>query len=880
MTRMTGVFMKRKFRGNGNHAGSLDSASKTKLSNSDDAYSSVEHGNCDLFYILVDFSILETIFSDYLCCNLCGEPVTLKEELSARSGLATKSIVLCVNFNFSNPFYISKKRKGDLFESDVRFVYGMRAIGKGPTAAKLLSGILNLPQPPSKMNKYTEIIGTAVETHLTVLGRSVAAPQKTLATVTSVDSGKVLDSEVLTKHCLECNFPTEQHKCDKNYEGASGGMEAAAAVKIWNRSEKDRNVCYTEFLGDGGSKTHEKENGYQAEKAGAVIERKKLSDSKTIYVRLSDTTIDQLQIYYGRLSDTTIDQLQIYYGTAIRSNTNNLGNWSVNDAVISFNEGNFGRVKVIEELDISTGPNAVKTFKFLDKVRIQKLQRAAELSTKKARVHKRTRLLKENEEMELVPAYGRGCHWKKNSDGENVALQRSSIFLIALPYPTALAPRSGLITAHFSGVAVLYRCREPRPVLNGFSKNPVPECACADLATQPVAILHRAGMSRAESTAGIVKYFRAVLLHLHAGIGHYQLQDAIPTFGWNDFWEPWKTEIKMKAGTFVIQKRALLALGSPKCESVVHRRPLDVFNCRPTESRLEFLSDRYSESDERHAKLHLGGIISAWVHGRTDRPRAKISITSSWEVLGNWKTACNYVRGETHSALLSVPFSQGSALENAWGRRQGEATLKLPSLTPRFPLRLFGNKSFSSQSAASSRLSQAGHERNPEGAPATPLGMTCVGNPPPPPVALTTQNEEPRERCLEATSSKHAFFFVTGLRENPPLLPRIRTQNISDKELTIVADLPGRSLLVRHRCGVREALGSNPGQDMGKSSSVCCILDSNKCFRTSVFKSEFTAAAVGQKLKQNHQMSKLPAAVQCVTMVLNISTAAVKKVTS
>ncbi|KAJ8888880.1 hypothetical protein PR048_008374 [Dryococelus australis] len=77
-------------------------------------------------------------------------------------------------------------------------------------------------------------------------------------------------------------------------------MEAAANVKIWNRSEKYRNVCCTEFLGHGDSKAYLRS-----------LSRKKLSDSKTIY---------------GRLRDKTIDQFQRYYGTAIRSNANNLEN--------------------------------------------------------------------------------------------------------------------------------------------------------------------------------------------------------------------------------------------------------------------------------------------------------------------------------------------------------------------------------------------------------------------------------------------------------------------------------------------------------------------------------------------------------------------------
>ncbi|KAJ8876486.1 hypothetical protein PR048_020931 [Dryococelus australis] len=49
----------------------------------------------------------------------------------------------------------------------------------------------------------------------------------------------------------------------------------------------------------------------------------------------------------------------------------------------TFNEGNFGRFKVLQELDISPGPNVVKTFKCLDNVRIKKSQRAAELQPKR-----------------------------------------------------------------------------------------------------------------------------------------------------------------------------------------------------------------------------------------------------------------------------------------------------------------------------------------------------------------------------------------------------------------------------------------------------------------------------------------------------------------
>ncbi|KAJ8874900.1 hypothetical protein PR048_022790 [Dryococelus australis] len=420
-----------------NNAGTPDSASKTKLSNSDDVYSSAEHEN---------------------------EPVTLKEELSTRNGIATKLIVLGVNCNCSNPFYKSKKCKGDLFESNVRFVYGMRAIGKGPTAAKLLCGILDLPQPLSGMNKYTEVIGIAVGTVAEASMKTAAeeaiqlndgdknipvafygtwqkrghTSKNSVTAATSVDSGKVLDFEVLTKHCFKCNFPTEEHNYDKkNYEDTSGRMEAAAAVKIWNRSEKDRNVCYTELLGDGDSvalKRVVEENPYkkkeirQIEFVGHVqkIMGTRLRKLKHHEHSTPEAVMEVVKPIYRDLDHPDLLRKCLHGKTQNPNESfNNLTftrlpknvfvvlkilQWNVNYAVISFNEGNFGRFKVLQELYISPGPNAVKTSKFLDKVRIKKSHHAAELSTKEVRVHKRKRLLKENEEMELVPAYGARCH--------------------------------------------------------------------------------------------------------------------------------------------------------------------------------------------------------------------------------------------------------------------------------------------------------------------------------------------------------------------------------------------------------------------------------------------------------------------------------------
>ena len=50
--------------------------------------------------------------------------------------------------------------------------------------------------------------------------------------VTSVDTGKVLDVAVMARYCQECVTlgGNKEHICTKNYEGSSGGMEFTRAV--------------------------------------------------------------------------------------------------------------------------------------------------------------------------------------------------------------------------------------------------------------------------------------------------------------------------------------------------------------------------------------------------------------------------------------------------------------------------------------------------------------------------------------------------------------------------------------------------------------------------------------------------------------------------
>lgn len=169
-------------------------------------------------------------------------------------------------------------------------LYGLRYIGKGAEGGKLLCAILNLPRPNAALTRYTRLVKESVfevaemsmnkateeaveqnggSKELTVVydgkwQKRGYRSKNGVCTLTSLDTGKIIDLEVLTKFysgCVKCKgdtVKTDIHKsrCIKNYEGASGGMETCAAVAIFNRSEEKRGVRYEYFLGDGDSKAH------------------------------------------------------------------------------------------------------------------------------------------------------------------------------------------------------------------------------------------------------------------------------------------------------------------------------------------------------------------------------------------------------------------------------------------------------------------------------------------------------------------------------------------------------------------------------------------------------------------------------------------------
>ncbi|GFU24687.1 uncharacterized protein TNCV_3178271 [Trichonephila clavipes] len=150
--------------------------------------------------------------------------------------------------------------------------------------------------------------------------------------VLSIDTSKVVDLEVMSKWCRNCNTSkssekskhVKKHHCSCNHQRSAGSMEPVGAYRLFERSRETRKLEYVEFYGDGDSKSllavkdiYGIDSVRKYECIGHIQKRvgSKLRILKTKEKGLGGK---------GKLSDSFIDKIQNYYGIAIRSNIGNL----------------------------------------------------------------------------------------------------------------------------------------------------------------------------------------------------------------------------------------------------------------------------------------------------------------------------------------------------------------------------------------------------------------------------------------------------------------------------------------------------------------------------------------------------------------------------
>ncbi|GFU68873.1 uncharacterized protein TNCV_1548571 [Trichonephila clavipes] len=242
--------------------------------------------------------------------------------------------------------FTSTLKENRKFSLNTLLVFGLRLIGRGFTAVKKLLCTLNLPCISKNTFRAHELkllkaVQLCSEENMKAASKEVQNLKKSTAcgvsvddtwqrrghmslngcvSVISIDTGKILDLEVMTQYCKMCELNVKREHVCSNYKGSSGNMEAVGAFRIFERSLIKRDLQYTEYYGDGDSKGFLQVKDIYGENSVTKLECighiQKRVGSRLRKLKKNTKGLGGK----GKLTDKFIDKLQNYYGTAIRSN--------------------------------------------------------------------------------------------------------------------------------------------------------------------------------------------------------------------------------------------------------------------------------------------------------------------------------------------------------------------------------------------------------------------------------------------------------------------------------------------------------------------------------------------------------------------------------
>ncbi|GFQ79523.1 uncharacterized protein TNCT_434231 [Trichonephila clavata] len=105
-------------------------------------------------FVIIDLNMLNDIFNNIAKCRYCDRSFCfdVAENKSSRRGLASSISATCKYCGSSHGSMTSNSVPAG-YEVNLRFVYGMRCIGIGKSAAQTFCALMNLPPPPAKFKK-------------------------------------------------------------------------------------------------------------------------------------------------------------------------------------------------------------------------------------------------------------------------------------------------------------------------------------------------------------------------------------------------------------------------------------------------------------------------------------------------------------------------------------------------------------------------------------------------------------------------------------------------------------------------------------------------------------------------------------------------------
>ena len=274
----------------------------------------------------------------------------------------------------------------------------MRSCGVGHTGLEKFCGFMNIPKPVTK-NSYSSLshhirdsVKLVAEASMTAASDEIKSNEMKTDVGVSVDgtwqkrgfaslngvvvaisttNRNILDVEAMSRYCNVCASKNDLkrtnrdeyeawkllHKpdCKADYEGSAPNMESTGALRIFERSVKKHGLRFTNFYGDGDSKSFKTvENvypgisvetfeciGHYQKRVGNRLRKLR---SKTKGLGGKNKTTKKLNVTDGgvkkkkevvkqRLTDVVIDKLQNYFGIALRSNIGNLK--KMQDAILA-----------------------------------------------------------------------------------------------------------------------------------------------------------------------------------------------------------------------------------------------------------------------------------------------------------------------------------------------------------------------------------------------------------------------------------------------------------------------------------------------------------------------------------------------------------------
>ncbi|GFV02703.1 uncharacterized protein TNCV_2743761 [Trichonephila clavipes] len=144
------------------------SASKKKIEKSEGSFKDYEDNfsvDTQSRYVIIDLNMLNDIFNNIAKCRYCDKSFCfdVAENKSSRKGLATSVSATC-KYCGSGHTSITSNTVSDGYEVNLRFVFGMRCIGIGKSAAQIFCALMNLPPHPAKFERLYTPIFKALET--------------------------------------------------------------------------------------------------------------------------------------------------------------------------------------------------------------------------------------------------------------------------------------------------------------------------------------------------------------------------------------------------------------------------------------------------------------------------------------------------------------------------------------------------------------------------------------------------------------------------------------------------------------------------------------------------------------------------------------------